>query len=164
VSAGDIIAAIALAVSFVSVFVATGLYRLARKTEAREGSTTLMAEWWGKDMQELRRYYREEFVPIHAELLKCGPGGTVPSFHELERLWPEDKHRLRAFCFFFDRVGHQGAVGIVDVDYTLAAFQHYVKDLWRRVEPFVEEQRKPENLSRFPRRLRVAGQTSESEG
>jgi hypothetical protein len=143
-STADIIASVAAGITLTSLIVAGVVYRLARRTEAREATTTLMTEWWGEELRDLRRYYRTEFSR-NAAVLVCGPDGEALSFREMEDSWPADRGRLRTLCFFFDRVGWLGAAGLVDVDYILAAFQHYVKDVWSKVEPLVTQERTPEN-------------------
>jgi hypothetical protein len=141
-SASDIVAAIAAGIALVSLGCSAALYRLARRTEAREATAALMTEWWGPELAELRRYYRTEFADFHSQLAS---GGEMP-FRELERRLRQEGHgsELRRLCFFFDRVGWLGASGLVNVDYVLTAFQHYVKDLWLTMQPFVEQERRRE--------------------
>jgi hypothetical protein len=140
-SASDTVAAIAAGIALLSLGFSAALYRLARRTEAREATAALMTEWWSPEVARLRRYYRTEFTHFYSQLASR----DELSFRELEQQLEAAGHgpELRLLCYFFDRVGWLGANGLVDVDYILTAFQHYVKDMWSTMQPFVEHERLP---------------------
>jgi hypothetical protein len=115
--------------------------RDAVKNSIREATQQVYREWWSDELRDLRRYFYREFVPLYRkELLgKC--------IKEIELTFEADRGRIRKLCYFFERVGWLGAAGLIDVDYILGPMQHCVRFVWLAMEPFILEERKPQNLS-----------------
>lgn len=113
----------------------------AVRNAIRETTQQIYKEWWGDELSDLRRYFYQEFVPQYRkELLgKC--------IKEIEMIVKNDKGQIRKLCYFFERVGWLGAAGLIDVDYILGPMQHCVRFVWLAMEPFVIEERQPQNLT-----------------
>jgi hypothetical protein len=113
----------------------------ALKNAIREATQQVYKEWWSNEMNALRKYFYREFVPLYRKQLlgKC--------IREIEQIVEDDKGRIRKLCYFFERVGWLGAAGLIDVDYILGPMQHCVRFVWMAMEPFILEERQPQNLS-----------------
>jgi hypothetical protein len=131
--------------SLVILFYMAVIYWMMRrdavKNSIREATQQVYKEWWGDDLKDLRRYFYREFIPNYRKQLlgKC--------IKEIELTLEEDNGRIRKLCYFFERVGWLGAAGLIDVDYILGPMQHCVRFVWLAMEPFILEERKPQNLS-----------------
>jgi hypothetical protein len=125
------------------MFIYWMMRRDAVKDSIREATQQVYKEWWGDELRDLRRYFYREFMPNYRkELLgKC--------IKEIELTFAEDRGRIRKLCYFFERVGWLGAAGLIDVDYILGPMQHCVRFVWLAMEPFILEERKPQNLSQI---------------
>ena len=64
---------------------------------------------------------------------------------EIKTVISEDKEGAGQLCYFFDRVGWLGAAGLIDIDYVLGPMQHSVRRVWMAMEPFIQNERKPES-------------------
>lgn len=113
----------------------------AVKNSIREATQQVYKDWWSDELRDLRRYFYREFIPNYRKQLlgKC--------IKEIELTYKEDGGRIRKLCYFFERVGWLGAAGLIDVDYILGPMQHCVRFVWLAMEPFILEERKPQNLS-----------------
>lgn len=106
-------------------------YLQERRAHTRAVADALFREWWGSEMNELRRYFYLKFLPQHYALLgNC-------SMKLVEDQIAEDKGQLRRLTDFFDRVGWMGAAGLVDVDYVLGPMQHVMRRVWFATEPLI---------------------------
>lgn len=117
--------------------------RDALKDSIRQATQQVYKEWWSDEMRDLRHYFYREFVPKHRKQLigKC--------IKEIELIVADDHGRIRKLCYFFERVGWLGAAGLIDVDYILGPMQHCVRFVWLAMEPFILEERKPQNISQI---------------
>ena len=113
-----------------------GTKQAARKS-TWEATHEIYKEWYSDELNELRRYFYEEFLPIYRSKLS-GKG-----MKEIEMIISEDKGRVRRLCYFFDRVGWLGAAKLIDVDYVLGPMQHSVRRIWMVMEPFIQKEREP---------------------
>ena len=114
--------------------------RDALKNAIREATQQVYKEWWSDELRDLRQYFYREFLHKHRRELK---GKNIK---EIESSIIEDRGRIRKLCYFFERVGWLGAAGLIDVDYILGPMQHCVRFVWLAMEPFILEERHPQNL------------------
>lgn len=126
--ASTIIAISAIIISIIS-------YRREQRTAIREATEVIYREWWSEDLHSLRRYFHEEFLPKHMGKL------LDKSIKDIEIVVPEDKSRVRQYCYFFDKVGWLGAAGLIDVDYIMAPMQHYLRRTWIAMKPLITRSR-----------------------
>ena len=115
----------------------------AVKNAIREATQQVYKEWWSDELNALRKYFYQEFVPLYRKQLlgKC--------IKEIEMFIENDAGRIRKLCYFFERVGWLGAAGLIDVDYILGPMQHCLRFVWLAMEPFIIEERQPHNLSQI---------------
>lgn len=99
-------------------------YSEERRSNTRQATEAIFAKWWGCDMQELRRYFYEEFVPQHYAKV---------SGKSLKKV----DGRLQRLTGFFDEVGWLGAAQLIDVDYVLGPMQHEMRRVWFATEDLV---------------------------
>jgi hypothetical protein len=109
--------------------------RLQRRNARREASEIIFKEWYGDDLKELRRYFFQEFVPIHRVKLN-GKG-----MKDISKIVPSDMDRTRRFCYFFDKVGWFGAASLIDVGYVLGPMQHSMRRTWIVMKDLIEHER-----------------------
>jgi hypothetical protein len=114
--------------------------RDAVKDSIREATQQVYKEWWGDELRDLRHYFYREFIPKYRQQL------IGKSIREIELTVNDDRGRIRKLCYFFERVGWLGAAGLIDVDYIMGPMQHCVRFVWLALEPFIMEERKPQNL------------------
>jgi len=106
-----------------------------RLTQTKETADALFREWWGREMNLLRRYFYLEFLPKHYAKEADG------DLKELEHRVADDKGQLMSLTGFFDRVGWLGAAGLVDVDYVLGPMQHTMRRVWLATERLISRTR-----------------------
>lgn len=111
--------------------------RHAARKSTWEATNEIYKEWYSDELNELRHYFYNEFLPLHRIKL-IGKG-----MKDIKTVIPEDKERTRQLCYFFDRVGWLGAAGLIDVDYVLGPMQHSVRRVWMTMEPFIQKEREP---------------------
>ncbi len=105
-----------------------------------EATNAIYKEWYSDELIELRRYFYTEFLPLHMSKLTGKEG-----LKEIKTVISEDKEGAGQLCYFFDRVGWLGAAGLIDIDYVLGPMQHSVRRVWMAMEPFIQNERKPES-------------------
>ena len=110
-------------------------YSEERRANALQVTEALFAKWWGKDMQELRRYFYQEFVPMHYAKV------NGISLKNVAEVVPSDEERLLRLTGFFDEVGWLGAADLIDVDYVLGPMQHAMRRVWLATEDLVRNAR-----------------------
>lgn len=120
------------------------IYWMGTKQAARkstwEATHEIYKEWWSDELNELRRYFYEDFLPIYKSKKNKLTGKGMK---EIETLISEDKGRARRLCYFFGRVGWLGAAGLIDIDYVLGPMQHSVRRVWMAMEPYIQKEREP---------------------
>ena len=129
-----ILAFTALVLLATAVIYWKGTKQAARKS-TWEATHEIYKEWWSDELNGLRRYFYEEFLPIHRSKL------TGKGMKEIETIISEDKGRVRRLCYFFDRVGWLGAAKLIDIDYVLGPMQHSVRRVWIVMEPLIQKGR-----------------------
>ena len=112
-----------------------GTKQAARKS-TWEATNEIYKEWYSDELNELRRYFYEEFLPAHR---------SEPIGKGMKEIVAEDKGRVRRLCYFFDRVGWLGAAGLINVDYVLGPMQHSVRRVWMAMEPLIQKEREPKS-------------------
>lgn len=131
------------------------IYWLIRRDAAisghRDATMQVYHEWWGDEMNALRKYFFREFLPQHRQRL------LGKSIREIESIVENDKGRIRKLCYFFERVGWLGAAGLIDVDYILGPMQHVVRMVWLSMEPFIIEERNVEKIDSVHHTVYLSG-------
>ncbi len=110
--------------------------KIMRIAEIMKTADVIFREWWGPEMNDLRKYfycdYLKKYYSLHVE---C-------DLKNFEHQVKEDNGRLKTLTAFFDRVGWLGAAGLVDVDYVLGPMQHTMRRVWIATEPLIKNTRK----------------------
>src|ERR1700686_1930662 len=98
----DVIASIACAIAVSSFLSSISVFRLARRTEAREGTAVLVQEWWSNRFREIRTFYQDQVAPS----LFQQRTDEDDSFRKFEdSIGDRVDGKFRDLCLFFDRVG-----------------------------------------------------------
>jgi len=111
-----------------------------------EATHKIYEEWWGEDLNRLRKYFYREFLQIYMPKYENQLNGK--GMKELDKIIIEDKGRIRLLCYFFDRIGWLGAAKLIDIDYVLGPMQHCLRRVWIVMRPFIQRERQssPDHL------------------